>query len=144
MSYPAADYATISELNDYPFDINSSYIPWSAESKYTLWTEQETFLTNHNVTITAHSDAPDVVLVLPDGREVAAASHEGDVFTFTLTAEQSVYGRYELRTVGTDKAAHSVYFSAVSLADALRHGTTKGDEGEENRVLGFEIGRAHV
>ena len=28
--------------------------------------------------------------------------------------------RYELRTVGTDKAAHSVYFSAVSLADALR------------------------
>lgn len=137
MSYPAADYATISELNDYPFDINSSYIPWSAESKYTLWTAQETFLTNHNVTITAHSDAPDVVLVLPDGREVAAASHEGDVFTFTLTAEQSVYGRYELRTVGTDKAAHSVYFSAVSLADALRHGTTKGDEGEENRVLGF-------
>ena len=87
MSYPAADYATISELNDYPFDINSSYIPWSAESKYTLWTAQETFLTNHNVTITAHSDAPDVVLVLPDGREVAAASHEGDVFTFTLTAE---------------------------------------------------------
>lgn len=78
-----------------------------------------------------------MVLVLPDGREVAAASHEGDVFTFTLTAEQSVYGRYELRTVGTDKAAHSVYFSAVSLADALRHGTTKGDEGEENRVLGF-------
>lgn len=137
MSYPAADYATVSELNDYPFDINSSYIPWSAESKYTLWTAQETFLTNHNVTITAHSDAPDVVLVLPDGREVAAASHEGDAFTFTLTAEQSVYGRYELRTVGTDKAAHSVYFSAVSLADALRHGTTKGDEGEENRVLGF-------
>lgn len=77
------------------------------------------------------------MLVLPNGTEIAAASHEGDVFTFTLTAEQSVYGRYELRTVGTDKAAHSVYFSAVSLADALRHGTTKGDEGEENRVLGF-------
>lgn len=81
-----------------------------------------------------------MVLVLP-GRQGKSPPlrHEGDVFTFTLTAEQSVYGRYELRTVGTDKAAHSVYFSAVSLADALRHGTTKGDEGEENRVLGLRV-----
>ena len=138
MSYPAADYATLADLNDYPFDINSSYIPWSSADKYTLWTAQETFLTNHDVTIIAHSDAPDVVLILGDGKtEVKPDAHEGEEFTFRLTAEQSVYGRYELRTVGEEKTNHSVFFAAASLADALRHGTTKGDEGEENRVLGF-------
>jgi len=30
-----------------------------------------------------------------------------------------------------------VFFSAVSLSDALRHATSKGDEGEENRLIGF-------
>lgn len=138
MSYPAADYDNVSDLNSYPFDINSSYLPWASANKYVLWTAQETFLTGHDVTITAHSDAPDVVLVLGDGvTEIAAASHEGDVFTFNLAAEQSVYGRYTLRTVGEEKDNNEVYFAAVSLSDALRHGTTKGDEGEENRVLGF-------
>ncbi len=138
MSYPAADYPNVAALNDYPFDINSSYIPWASAGKYTLWTAQETFLTNHDVTITAHSDAPDVVMILGDGvTEVKADSHEGEEFVFHLTAEQAVYGRYELRTVGEEKANHSVFFAAASLADALRHGTTKGDEGEENRVLGF-------
>lgn len=138
MSYPAADYDNVSDFNSNPFDINSSYIPWASANKYVLWTAQETFLTGHDVTITAHSDAPEVVLVLGDGEtQVAAASHEGDCFTFALSADQAVYGRYTLRTVGTEKENNAVYFSAVSLSDALRHGTTKGDEGEENRVLGF-------
>lgn len=138
MSYPAADYDQVSDLNSYPFEINSSYIPWASANKYVLWTAQETFLTGHDVTITAYSDAPDVALVLGDGvTEVAASSHEGDCFTFNLTADQSIYGRYTLRTVGEEKESNEVFFSAVSLSDALRHGTTKGDEGEENRVLGF-------
>ena len=138
MSYPAADYNLVSEFNSYPFDINSSYLPWSSANKYVLWTAQENFLTNHDVTITAHSNAPDVDLYLPDGTtKIDAASHEGEVFTFNVPAAQSIYGRYELRTVGSDKQNRSVFFAAVSLADSLRHGTTKGDEGEENRVLGF-------
>lgn len=138
MSYPAADYDLVSELNYYPFDINSSYLPWASANKYTLWTAQETFLVDHEVSITAHSDAPEVVLVLGDGTtELAADSHEGDEFVFNLSPDEAVYGRYELRTAGEDKENNSVFFSAVSLSDALRHGTTKGDEGEENRVLGF-------
>jgi hypothetical protein len=137
MSFPAKDYKTVSEFNSYPFDINSSYLPWSSSNKYTLWTAQENFLVGHSVAIKAHSNAPDVQLYLPDGTEVKAASHDREVFTFNLTEEQAKYGRYELRTVGGDKATRNVFFSAVSLADSLRHGTSKGDEGEENRLIGF-------
>lgn len=138
MSYPAKDYNTVSEFTYHPFEINSSFLPWSSANKYVLWTNQDNFLTNHNVTIVAHSDAPDVDLVLPDGvTKIDATSHNGDEFIFNLTKEQSIYGRYQLVTVGEEKANRSVYFSAISVSDALRHGTTKGDEGEENRVLGF-------
>lgn len=137
MSYPAKDYNTISEFNAYPFDINSSYLPWSSPNKYTLWTAQENFLVAHEATITAHSNAPEVKLYAPDGTEFSASSHNGEIFTFKLSAEQSKYGRYELKTVGDGKAERSVFFAAVSLSDALRHATSKGDEGEENRLIGF-------
>lgn len=137
MSYPAKDYNDVSEFNSYPFDINSSYLPWSRPDKYTLWTNQENFLVGYPVTITAHSNAPDVKLYLPNGAEINAVSQDGEVFTFNLAAEQAVYGRYELRTIGDDKENRSVFFAAVSLADSLRHATSKGDEGEENRLIGF-------
>jgi hypothetical protein len=137
ISYPAKDYNYVSEFNSYPFDINSSYLPWSRPDKYTLWTTQENFLVGYPVTITAHSNAPGVKLYLPDGTAVSAASHSGEVFTYNLTAKQAVYGRYELRTDGGDKESRSVFFAAVSLADSLRHATSKGDEGEENRLIGF-------
>lgn len=137
ISYPAKDYNGISEMNAYPFDINSSYLPWSSPDKYTLWTAQENFLVGYPVTITAHSNAPDVKLILPDGTEFGASSHNGEQFSFHLTADQAVYGRYELRTIGDEKLTRSVFFAAVSLADALRHATSKGDEGEENRLIGF-------
>ena len=137
ISYPAKDYNYVSEFNSYPFDINSSYLPWSHPDKYTLWTAQENFLVGYPMTITAHSNAPDVKLYLPGGTAVSAASHNGEVFTYNLNAKQAVYGRYELRTVGSDKESRSVFFAAVSLADSLRHATSKGDEGEENRLIGF-------
>jgi len=137
MSYPAKDYSNVGEFNSYPFDINSSYLPWSSSNKYTLWTTQENFLVGHSVTITAHSNAPDVKLYLPDGTNVSAAGHNGEVFSFNLTEDQAKYGRYELRTVGGDKANRQVFFAAVSLSDSLRHATSKGDEGEENRLIGF-------
>lgn len=137
MSYPARDYSYVSEFNSYPFDINSSYLPWSRPDKYVLWTAQENFLVGYPITITAYSNAPDVKLILPDGTEINPAKHEGEEFIFELNAEQAIYGRYELRTVGSDKENRSVFFSAVSLADVLRHGRAKGDEGEENRVIGF-------
>lgn len=137
MSYPAKDYENVSDFSIHPFEISSYYMPWSSANKYTLWTAQDNFLTEHAVTVTAHSDAPDVDLYTPDGTKVDASSAEDGVFTFGLSAEQAVYGRYELRTDGGEKENRSVYFSAISLSDALRHGTTKGDEGEENRVLGF-------
>ncbi len=137
ISYPAKDYDNVSEFNSYPFDINSSYLPWSSPDKYTLWTPQENFLVGYPVTITAHSNAPDVKLYLPGGTAVSATSHNGEVLTFDLTAEQAVYGRYELRTDGGGKESRSVFFAAVSLSDSLRHATSKGDEGEENRLIGF-------
>ncbi|WP_168735883.1 S-layer homology domain-containing protein [Cohnella fermenti] len=137
MSYPAHDYNGISDFNSYPFDVNSSYLPWSGPNEYTLWTAQETFLVGHEVTIAAHSDAPDAKLYLPNGTEIAAVAHNGEQFTFRLTADQAQYGRYELRSVGSDKENKSVFFSAISLSDALRHATSKGDEGEENRLIGF-------
>lgn len=137
MSYPARDYDSLSAITSSPFEINSAYLPWSRPDKYSLWTAQENFLVGYPVTITAHSNAPDAQLVLPDGTAIKAAGHEGDQFIFRLTAEQAVYGRYELRTVGADKANRSVYFAAVSLADSLRHAPSKGDEGEENRLIGF-------
>jgi hypothetical protein len=137
ISYPAKDYNTVSKFNSYPFEVNSSYLPWSSSNKYTLWTAQENFLVAHPATIQAHSNAPDVKLIAPDGTEFSAASHKGEVFTFNLTPDQSKYGRYELRTVGANKANRSVFFAAVSLADSLRHATSKGDEGEENRLIGF-------
>lgn len=137
MSYPAADYNYLSEFTSHPFEISSYYMPWSNENKYVLWTAQDNFLTNHDVVITAHSNAPDVVLYTPNGTEIPSSSQDGDTFTFELDAADATYGRYELRTIGEEKENRSVYFSAISLSDALRHGTTKGDEGEENRVLGF-------
>ncbi|NMA74066.1 MAG: S-layer homology domain-containing protein [Bacteroidales bacterium] len=106
-------------------------------SKYTLYTAQENFLVGYPVTIKAQSNAPDVNLFLPNGTKIKATDHVGEEFTFELTAEQAVYGRYELRTDGGDKENRSVFFAAVSLADSLRHATSKGDEGEENRLIGF-------
>ena len=112
-------------------------MPWSSPNKYILWTAQDNFIINQDVAFTAHSDAPDVDLITPDGVKLDAVSHEDDEFAFEIPAELAVYGRYELVTVGQEKENRSVHVSAMSLADALRHGTTKGDEGEENRVLGF-------
>lgn len=137
MSYPAKEYYHVGEFNSYPFEINSSYLPWSRPDKYTLWTAQENFLVGYPVSIIAHSNAPDVKLYLPNGTEISAAKKSGDEYTFKLTADQAVYGRYELRTNGSDKGNRSVFFAAVSLADSLRHATSKGDEGEENRLIGF-------
>ncbi|WP_274653907.1 hypothetical protein [Paenibacillus humicola] len=137
MSYPAKDYQGVSDFNSYPFDVNSSYLPWSRPDEYTLWTAQENTLVGRPVTVTAHSDAPEVDLHLPDGTKVGAASHKGDEFVFNLTADQAQYGRYELQTSGSGKTNKRVYFSAFSLSDALRHATWKDDEGEENRVIGF-------
>lgn len=56
-------------------------------------------------------------------------SHE-----FVRYTNTSVYEYIQFRRIC---GAKLLIASAVSLADALRHGTTKGDEGEENRVLGF-------
>ncbi|MDR1541288.1 MAG: copper amine oxidase N-terminal domain-containing protein [Clostridiales bacterium] len=138
MSYPAADYSTAAEMSSNPFEINSSYIPWSSPDKYSLWTTQENFLVGYPATITAYSDAPEVSLYLPDGKTKITATESGDgAFTFSLTARQAIYGRYELRSAGSSKENRSIFFAAVSLSDALRHGATKGDEGEENRVMGF-------
>lgn len=137
MSYPAADYATIADMNSHPFEISSFYMPWSNANKYVLWTAQDNFIINRDVTITAHSDAPQVALTTPDGARIDASAHEGEVFTFQIPADKAVYGTYTLLTEGSEKENRTVTFSSISLADALRHGTTKGDEGEENRVLGF-------
>lgn len=137
MSYPERDYNYVNEFNSYPFEINSSYLPWSRPDKYTLWTAQENFLVGYPVSITAYSNAPDAKLILPNGTKINPSKHEGEEFTFELDAKQAVYGRYELRTVGNDKENRSVFFAAVSLADSLRHATSKGDEGEENRLIGF-------
>jgi len=109
MSYPARDYSYVSEFNSYPFDINSSYLPWSRPDKYVLWTAQENFLVGYPITITAYSNAPDVKLILPNGIEINPAKHEGEEFIFELNAEQAIYGRYELRTVGSDKENRSVF-----------------------------------
>ena len=137
ITYPAKDYNYISEFNSYPFELSSYYTQWSSPNKYMLWTAQDSFLIEHDITITAHSDAPDVKLITPEGKVIDAASHDGEIFTFELAAEDNAYGRYELQTVGEEKDNRSVFFAAISVGDALRHGTTKGDEGEENRVLGF-------
>lgn len=137
ISYPARDYANVSDMTSHPFDINSSYLPWSHPNKYTLWTKQENILTGYPAVIEAHSDAPSVVLILPDKRQIVGESAGDGRFIFRLSGDQTLYGRYELRTAGADKANKSVFFSAVSLADALRHATSKGDEGEENRLIGF-------
>ncbi len=77
------------------------------------------------------------MLVLPDGTEIAAASHEGDVFTFTLTAEQSVYGRYELRTVGTGQGGAQRLLLRRFAGGCAPSWHDEGRRGEENRVLGF-------
>ena len=137
ISYPDRDYANVSDMTSHPFDINSSYLPWSRPGKYTLWTRQETILAGYPAVIEAHSDAPAVALILPDKRKITGVAEGEGKFVFRLTGEQTPYGRYELRTVGEDKTNKSVFFSAVSLADALRHATSKGDEGEENRLIGF-------
>ena len=137
ISYPDRDYANVSDMTSHPFDINSSYLPWSRPDKYTLWTKQETILAGHPAVIEVHSDAPSVVLILPDKRRITGVPEGEGTFVFRLSEEETPYGRYELRTVGDEKAGKSVFFSAVSLADALRHATSKGDEGEENRLIGF-------
>ncbi|MDR3207391.1 MAG: Ig-like domain-containing protein [Oscillospiraceae bacterium] len=138
-TYPAKPngWDNISDFINYPFDLSSSYMPWTSPNKYLLWTAQDSFLVGYAQVITAHTDASAVVLVLPDGTLIPEASRVGEIVSFNITAEQSVYGRYELRTVGEDKINRSVYFSSMSLNDALRHGATKGDEGEDNRVVGF-------
>ena len=83
--------------------ISTVLIFLSSPNRYTLWTAQENFLVGYPITITAYSDALDVDLYLPDKEtKIDAASNNDGVFTFELTAEQAVYGRYELRTVGSE------------------------------------------
>jgi len=137
MTYPAKTYDRLSDWNSYPFDINSSYMPWSRPGRYVLWTATETFLCGSPVEIAAHSDAPQVMLLLPDGSQIEPARREGETFIFRLTREQALRGRYELRTAGAEKENRSVYLSAISLADALRHAPAKGDGGGDTRLIGF-------
>lgn len=137
MSYPAADYARLSDMDSHPYALASAYLPWSRPDRYALWTERDAILTNHDAQITAHSDAPQVQLATPAGKTLTPTAAAEGLFVFDLRAEDAVYGRYRLTTAGSGKENRTVTFAAVSLADALRHGTTKGDEGDENRVLGF-------
>ena len=137
MSYPAADYAQLSDMDSYPYAMDSAYLPWSRPDKYQLWTGCDAILTGHDTQIVAHSDAPQVLLTTPAGKTLRPSAAANGQFTFDLAAEDAVYGRCRLHTVGGEKENRTVSFPVVSLADALRHGTTKGDEGDENRVLGF-------
>lgn len=137
MTYPARVYDRLSDFNACPFDINSAYLPWSRPNRYKLWTKTETFLYNTSVTIEAHSDAPHVILLMPDGSRVDPSFREGETFRFELLAGQTLRGRYELRTEGDGKENRSVYMSAISLSDALRHAPAKGDGGGDTRLIGF-------
>ncbi|MDR1639469.1 MAG: copper amine oxidase N-terminal domain-containing protein [Clostridiales bacterium] len=145
VTYNDKVYDSISEMNSYPFDIASSYIPWASADKYVLWTEADTVITDIDTVVTAHSDAPGVILVLPDGTELEPTSEGDGEFSFSLTTDIMDYGRYELRTVGTEKTTNNVYFGGITLSDALRHGTVRDGSGgfrygsneQENREVGF-------
>lgn len=135
-TYPAQDYQFVSDFSSHPWDINSSYLPWSNPDQYTLWTAQENFLTGLPIEIEVHSDAPSVCLISPTEEQILPEKN-GEIFYFSLSEEETIRGRYQLQTLGTEKQAKEVFISAISLADALRHATSKGDEGEENRLIGF-------
>ncbi len=135
-TYPAQDYGFLSDFSSHPWDINSSYLPWSNPDQYTLWTAQENFLAGLPIEIEVHSDAPSVSLTNPSGEQILPKKG-GEIFYFSLNAEQTLRGRYKLQTIGPKKATKEIFISAISLSDALRHGTGKGDEGEENRLIGF-------
>ena len=130
----AGAYDAIADFNAYPYEVDSSYIQWSNPNKHTLWVEQELFTAGTAAQVVAHSDADEVTLALPDGSEMKAAVADG-IAVFDL--ENVPQGRFAVTASGP-KAGKTVYFQAMSLSDALRHGITSNNSGgAEHPIFGF-------
>jgi hypothetical protein len=147
----AATFNTIADSWATPFEVDSSYIPWSNPKAHTLRTESEIIGAGIASTITAHSGAPQVKLTLWAPYPVADASWTpvvrekiwektvntvGGAATFDLSKEDVQVGRYELTTVGGTLQQKSVYFQAIDAATALRSGMTR-DNTNYNTMYGF-------
>ena len=130
----AGTYKSIADFSAYPYEVDSSYIRWSNPDKYVLWVEQELLTAGRPGTVIAHTDAAEAELKLPDGTALTAKAEDG-VAKFEL--DNVIFGRYAVSVSG-EKEGKTVYFQAMSMSDALRHGMTSNNTGgNESPIYGF-------
>lgn len=130
----AGSYTCVADFSAYPYEIDSSYIQWSNPGRHTLWVEQELLTAGLPGEVVAHSDGQKVLLTLPDGNEMETAVTDG-IAVFTLDSVPQ--GRFAVTATGA-KEEKTVYFQAMSLSDALRHGITSNNtNGSEHPIYGF-------
>jgi hypothetical protein len=122
-------------MSAYPFEVDSSYIPWSSPDKYSLYTTNEMVTAGYPATIKAYTNAPAVQL--DTGVGVFNATALNGVATFSLNAGQVTPGRYTLATIGGAKDSNAVYLQSYDLTSILRTGITGDDTGDQRWVFGF-------
>ncbi len=119
-----------------PYELDSSFRPWSRPGKYFVWTETELVTEGFPFEIFAYTDAPEVRLILPDSTALSEKAAYGKA-VFRLSAEQTRPGRYRLETAGKDKENTAVYFQGQTLSDALRHGLNLFSTSPDGMGVGF-------
>jgi hypothetical protein len=132
--YPDKTYKTIAEMSSYPYELDSSYQRWSRPGKYTLWCEEELVTEGYSYDIHVHSDSPEVLMTLPEGKKIRARLNNNQA-VFKLSPAQA--GRYKLETAGTEKDRAEAFFQGFSLSDALRHGLNLDSTSPDGMSVGF-------
>lgn len=142
----------LSALGRSPIEVDSFFMPWSRPGVHLLYTENKLVSEGLPATITAHTDAPYVELIIwshGDGNRLWGVENppfELDRFkvaaidgiaTFNLSADEVQIGRYELRTSGGDLEDRSVYFQGIDVRTAVRNAPTSDNIGSANAMFGF-------
>ncbi|MCL1843293.1 MAG: hypothetical protein FWF79_05730 [Defluviitaleaceae bacterium] len=150
-------FNSIGELSRTPIEIYSAWMPWSRPEVFTLWTENQIVTAGLPATITAHTDASHAELILwthGDGNVLRNAANPPRILgtwlaevidgiaTFELSGEEVQVGRFQLLTRdygGARYGERSVFFQAIDVHTALRHGTTRDNVGggNDSTMIGF-------
>ena len=134
MIYSDKEYKTIADMAAYPYELDSSHQHWSRPGKYTLWCEEELVTEGFSFDIHVQSDAPEVIMTLPNGEKKCKRVSDKKA-VFNLSPAQ--VGRYKLETAGYERVNTEAFFQGFSLSDALRHGLNIDSTSPDGMSVGF-------
>ncbi len=130
---PEKVFDSAADMERSPYFIPSAFINWSRPGKHVLWTESNSVTEGVPITITFHTDAERVELLLTDGTTVLSSEVHDGTAKISLSSRQARPGLYMASAKGS-KDEKRIEIRGWTVNDALRHAIT------DNSALGNDVG----